>query len=82
MLGTMKQKSVNKNMSKLPLFRGFYYIFISADNYVWNGSNWSYSHHEAKHYKSWTAAKSAQHQLQFNPHFKAKNSEIKAIFKP
>ena len=68
--------------NKLPLFRGFYYIFVSADNYVWNGSNWSFGHWEAKHYKSWTAAKLAQHQLQFNMHFKAKKSEIKAIFKP
>ena len=24
----------------------------------------------------------AQHKLQFNPHFKAKTSDIKAIFKP
>ncbi len=68
--------------NKLPLFSGFYYIFISADNYVWNGSNWTFSNWEAKHYQSWTAILSAQHQLQFNPNFKAKKSEIKAIFKP
>ena len=67
---------------KLPLFRGHYYVLISENNQVWDGTNWTTIHWNAKHYKSWTAAKSAQHQLQFNPHFKARNSEIKAIFKP
>ena len=68
--------------NNLPLFRGSYYIFVSADDYVWNGTNWSFSHWEAKHYETWTAVRSAQHQLQFNPNFKAKKSQIKAIFKP
>ncbi len=67
---------------KLPLFRGHYYVLIAENNQVWDGTNWTTIHWNAKHYESWTAAKSAQHQLQFNPKFKAKKSEIKAIFKP
>ncbi len=71
-----------KKMSKLPLFRWFYYIFISEDNHVWDGSDWTFSHWEAKHYLSWQAIRAAKYQLRFNPHFKAKKSKIKAIFKP
>ncbi len=66
----------------LPLFQGYYYILVSEDNHYWNGIYWTTRQSESKPYQSWKQAKIAQTELEFNPHFSVKKSEIKAIFKP